>query len=290
MVLLLPSLIFIIVSYKVKIELKHGGKASIIDKTDPALFALFMFLYASCSVTFTFLCSTFFKKANSAAAGAGIIWFFSYLPYIFISLRYETMTLFDKIISLIVNNLALSEGIQLIGQFEGKGTGINFNNWTSGISVDDNFSMIIVMAFMVLNHFIHLTLMWYFDQIIPGDHGIAKPWYFPLAGLKGFLFPDLEDQRKLKEAQLSARKKSLEDDLPVYLEDESIYSSKKVGICIKNLSKEFTQFGKLKKAVDDLSLNIYEGQISVLLGTIYTMSFYKMLIFYLPLLISLKRT
>lgn len=270
MVLLLPSLIFIIVSYKVKIELKHGGKASIIDKTDPGLFALFMFLYASCSVTFTFLCSTFFKKANSAAAGAGIIWFFSYLPYIFISLRYETMTLFDKIISLIVNNLALSEGIQLIGQFEGKGTGINFNNWTSGISVDDNFSMIIVMAFMVLNHFIHLTLMWYFDQIIPGDHGIAKPWYFPFAGLKGFLFPDLEDQRKLKEAQWSAsivsRQKSSEDELPVYLEDESIYSSKKVGISIKNLSKEFTQFGKLKKAVDDLSLNIYEGQISVLLG------------------------
>ena len=285
MVLLLPSLIFIIVSFKVKIQLTHGGKASIIEKTDPVLFGLFIFLYASCSVTFTFLCSTFFKKANSAAAGAGIIWFFSYLPFIFISVRYEKMSLFDKIVSMILNNLALSEGLQLIGQSEGKGTGINFNNWTSGISVDDNFCMIIVLAFMILNHFIYLSLMWYFDQIITGDHGIAKPWYFPFAGLKGFLFPDLEDQRKIKEAQWSARIKSLEDDLPVYLEDESIYSSKKVGISIKNLSKEFTQFGKLKKAVDDLSLNIYEGQISVLLGTIYTMSYCIMLILIITMLI-----
>ena len=121
MVLLSPALIFIIVGYKIRIDLKDGGKAAIINKTDPILFSIFIFLYASSSVTFSFMCSTFFKKANSAAAGAGIIWFFSYLPYIFISLRYEKMTIFDKTIALFVNNLALSEGIQLIGQFERKG-------------------------------------------------------------------------------------------------------------------------------------------------------------------------
>ena len=66
-VLLLPSLIFMIVSYKIKVNLKKGGTASIIDKTDPYLFALFMFLYASSTITFTFMTTTFFKKANSAA-------------------------------------------------------------------------------------------------------------------------------------------------------------------------------------------------------------------------------
>lgn len=270
-----PALIFIIASYKAKIELKDGGKASIIDKTDPGLLALFFFLYASSSITFTFMCTTFFKKANSAAAGAGIIWFFSYLPYIFISLRYEKMSLLDKIVPLFVNNLALSEGVQLIGQFEGKGTGVNFKNWTSGVSVDDNFSMIIVMAFMFLNNFTHLTLMWYFDKLFPGDHGIAKPWYFPFQGLRGALFPDLEDKRKHEEnlsysnplySEAAIAKTGSEDDLPVYIEDESIYASKKVGISISNLRKNFKQLGKLKTAVDNLSLNIYEQQISVLLG------------------------
>ena len=69
------------------------------------------------------MCTTFFKTANLAAAGTGVIWFFSYLPYIFISLRYEKMNLLDKILALFVNNLALAEGLQLIGMFEGKGTG-----------------------------------------------------------------------------------------------------------------------------------------------------------------------
>lgn len=121
--LLLPSLIFMAVAFKIKINLKYGGQAAIIDNTDPALFSLFLLLYASSSITFTFLCTTFFKKANSAAAGSGIIWFFTYLPYIFIALRYEKMNLTDKILALFLNNLAMSEGVQLIGMFEGKGTG-----------------------------------------------------------------------------------------------------------------------------------------------------------------------
>lgn len=63
-ILLLPSLIFMIVSYKVKVNLKNGGQASIIDQTDPFLFAIFMLLYASSTITFTFLTTTFFKKVN----------------------------------------------------------------------------------------------------------------------------------------------------------------------------------------------------------------------------------
>ena len=94
-----------IFAYKVKLPLNSGGTAAIIDKTDTVLFTLFMFLYASSTITFTFLCTTFFKKANSAAAGVGIIWFLTYLPYMFISLRYEKMSLLDKILALFLNNL-----------------------------------------------------------------------------------------------------------------------------------------------------------------------------------------
>ncbi len=50
------------------------------------------------------------------------------------------------------------------------------------------------------------------------------------------------------------------------IENESIYSSKKIGIKITNLFKVFKQLGQKKRAVDNLSLNIYEGQITVLLG------------------------
>lgn len=60
--LLLPSLAFMIVSYKIKVTLTDGNTASIIDKTNPVLFALFMLLYASSTITFTFMTTVFFKK------------------------------------------------------------------------------------------------------------------------------------------------------------------------------------------------------------------------------------
>jgi ATP-binding cassette subfamily A (ABC1) protein 3 len=113
--LLLPAVIFMIVAYKIKLDVDGGGRAAIIDNTDPVLFAVFLLLYVSSTITFTFLCTSFFKKANSAAAGAGIIFFLTYLPYIFISLRYETLGMATKILPLFLSNLAMSMGIQLIG-------------------------------------------------------------------------------------------------------------------------------------------------------------------------------
>ena len=50
-ILLLPSLLFMIIAYKIKLTLKSGGEASIIDKTDPILFTIFFLLYASSLIT-----------------------------------------------------------------------------------------------------------------------------------------------------------------------------------------------------------------------------------------------
>ena len=262
-ILLLPSLIFMIVAYKIKVKLTKGGYAAIIDRTDPVIFTIFLLLYTSSSITFTFVCTTFFKKANSAAAGAGIIWFFSYLPYIFISLRYETMTMATKILAAFVNNLAMSEGIQLIGMFEGKGVGINWSNWYQGISVDDDFALIHVMAMLVAINFIHVILLYYFEQVLPGQHGIARPWHFPVSscfssGKSGAKFEKGVEMKTMSKDQM--------EDSDVFIEDESAYSKRKIGIAIKSLFKQFKQLGKVKQAVSNLSLNIYEGQITVLLG------------------------
>ena len=60
-------------------------------------------------------------SANSAAAGTGGLWFLSYLPYLFIQPRYETMTRGAKMGACFLHNIGLSLGAQLIGMFEGKG-------------------------------------------------------------------------------------------------------------------------------------------------------------------------
>jgi ATP-binding cassette subfamily A (ABC1) protein 3 len=165
-ILLFPSLILMVISYKIKLPLRNlDSTAAIINKTDPVLFALFLFLYSSGFSTFTLVCSTLFKKSNNAAAGTGIIFFVSYMPNIIISLKYELISLTGKILLAFINNLAMSMGIQLIGIFEGQGYGINFSNITNGTSIQDSFSMAHVMVILFLNNFLHMFLIYYFDNL-----------------------------------------------------------------------------------------------------------------------------
>ena len=185
------------------------------------------------------------------------------------------MNLADKIAACFVNNLALSEGVQLIAMFESKGEGINFSNWNQSFSVDDDFTLLQVMIIMFFNSFIHLILTYYFENVLPGIHGIAKPWHFPFSSWftekrkiekNGHLNPIYNTINSEIEKNGNVNDHLNEIHSQIYIEDESIYSSRKIGIKINNIVKTFKQLGQIKTAVKNLSLNIYEGQISVLLG------------------------
>ncbi len=118
------------------------------------------------------------------------------------------------------------------------------------------------MFIMFLNNFIHLFVAYYFDNLMPGDHGIAKPWYFLFSNKK----KRITNEKGLDEPLLSNQSEEVVKD-DCYFEDESAYSAKRIGIKISKVFKVFKQLnGTLKKAVQNLSLNIYEEQITVLLG------------------------
>lgn len=64
----------------------------------------------------------FFITANASAAAGGIIFFLSYIPYSFLSPRYDTLSAMTKLVSCLDLNMAMSFGINLISRFEGAGT------------------------------------------------------------------------------------------------------------------------------------------------------------------------
>ena len=199
------------------------------------------------------------------------------------------MNLFEKLIACFVNNLAMAEGIQLIANFEAKGEGLNFSNWSRGFSVDDDFTMLEVMIILFINNFIHLFWTYYFENVMPGIHGIAKPWHFIFtdwfskpaqlnensslrnAHSKNNGYGSINEGLMVTEPLLASNDSNGEIHSQVFIEDESFYSTRRIGIKINNIVKIFKQLGKIKKAVSNLSLNIYEGQISVLLGLLYYM-------------------
>lgn len=109
--LVLPSIVVIVVVFKIKLTTMEGGDRAIVEFSDTVLFALFLLLYVSSSITFTFMCTAFFKKANNAAAGAGIVWFLSFLPCVFVTVKFQSISLFTKTAIMLIVNLAMGEGI-----------------------------------------------------------------------------------------------------------------------------------------------------------------------------------
>lgn len=68
-------------------------------------------------------CFNFFLSltANVAAAASGFLYFFSYLPYLFLWPRYDLLSHAQKVSACLISNVAMAMGAQLIGMFEGKG-------------------------------------------------------------------------------------------------------------------------------------------------------------------------
>lgn len=59
----------------------------ILTYSNPFLVWLFLMEFAVATIMFCFLISVFFSKAKMAAACAGILYFLTYMPFVFISIR-----------------------------------------------------------------------------------------------------------------------------------------------------------------------------------------------------------
>lgn len=86
-----------------------------------SLFIIWQAHYNCNSTLLTRVLYVFVLTANSGAAAGGIIFFLSYIPYLFLQQRYATLSWGAKVASSLVSNIAMSYGGQVIGMFEGTG-------------------------------------------------------------------------------------------------------------------------------------------------------------------------
>ncbi|UJR37958.1 hypothetical protein I4U23_030642 [Adineta vaga] len=264
LVFLLIADILIAVCYIVKIPIRSGGSMSVIGESDISLVFFFLFTYSIASICFMFLLSTLFDKANSAAAGTGGLWFLSYLPYAFIQPRYETMTRGAKMGTCLLHNIGLALGAQLIGMYEGKGTGLQWSMFNEPVSVDDNLTMADVIIMLYVDALIYLVLALYIENIWPGQYGIPKSILYPftLSYWRGY-------------TRASVQK--VDDEFNIQNGDESRNpdafdaepTDKELGVQLNNVSKTYSFLVQRRPpvhAVKNLSMNIYNGQLTALLG------------------------
>lgn len=231
---------------------------AVLSNSDPSLVLAFLLCFAISSISFSFMVSTFFSKANIAATVGGFLYFFTYTPYFFVAPRYNWMTLSQKLLSCLLSNVAMAMGAQLIGKFEAKGTGIQWCDLLNPVNVDDDFCFGQVLGMLLLDSVLYGLVTWYVEAVFPGQFGVPQPWYF-------FLMPSYwcGNPRTVvgKEEEGGDPEKAFRTE---YFEAEP--EDLVAGIKIKHLSKVFQVGNKDKMGIRDLTLNLYEGQITVLLG------------------------
>nr|XP_014347243.1 PREDICTED: ATP-binding cassette sub-family A member 3 [Latimeria chalumnae] len=114
---LMISVFFVTLLFCVKVS----ETGAVLTRSDPTLVFVFLAMFSVSTISFSFMVSTFFSRANVAAAAGGFLYFFSYIPYFFISLRYDLMSHAQKVASCLISNVGMAMGGQLIGMYEGKG-------------------------------------------------------------------------------------------------------------------------------------------------------------------------
>ncbi|TRY97479.1 hypothetical protein DNTS_008213 [Danionella cerebrum] len=225
----------------------------ILPYSDPAVVFFFLTAFATATIMLCFLISTFFSRANLAAACGGLIYFTLYLPYVLCVAWREHLNSTHRILVSFLSPVAFGFGCEYFSQYEEQGVGIQWFNLRSSPMEGDsyNFSTSIVMLYA--DALIYAVATWYIEAVFPGQYGIPRPWYF-IFQLNYWGGVPLEIGLPIPPA-------------PVEDQDDRIEAEPTnliLGVAIKNLVKIYRKGAKL--AVNHLSMKFYEGQITSFLG------------------------
>lgn len=147
----------------------------------------------------------------------------------------------------------------ILGDLENKGTGLGWTNMATRQTIYGNFSVLIVLLCILLSCLLYAFLIFYLDNVWPFQHGVPRSPFFICD--PGYWRP--------KSAASSSRPQSGRAaphlNPTKYEPDPDNLNAR---IMVQDLCKSFSsKFSSAKKpAVDHLWLNIYENQLTVLLG------------------------
>ncbi|KAI4904249.1 hypothetical protein NFI96_031778 [Prochilodus magdalenae] len=224
----------------------------ILPYSDPVVVFFFLAAFATATIMLCFLISTFFSRANLAAACGDLAYFSLYLPYVLCVSWREYLTNTHRILASFLSPVAFGFGCEYLSQYEEQGVGMQWSNMLSSPVEGDKYNLTTSIIMLYVDAFIYGVATWYIEAVFPGQYGIPRPWYFVFqlnywgGGLLEAGLPIPPAPRDEPDNRIEA-----EPDLVL-------------GVAIHNLVKIYKKGAKL--AVNHLSLKFYEGQITSFLG------------------------
>uniref|UniRef100_A0A8D3BI67 P-type phospholipid transporter n=1 Tax=Scophthalmus maximus TaxID=52904 RepID=A0A8D3BI67_SCOMX len=218
----------------------------ILPYSNPTVVFFFLMAFATATIMQCFLISTFFSKANLAAACGGLIYFSLYLPYVLCVAWRDHLTTTHRVLASFLSPVAFGFGCEYFSQYEEQGVGIQWHNLHSSPLEGDAYSFTMSIVMLYVDAFIYATAAWYIEAVFPGEYGIPRPWYF-IFQLNYWGGVPLEAAACLSSDHIEPEPSDLI-----------------LGVNIRNLVKIYKKGAKL--AVNHLNLKFYEGQITSFLG------------------------
>ncbi|KAL1501621.1 hypothetical protein ABEB36_006918 [Hypothenemus hampei] len=241
------SVVFIVISMKVDL---FGAGYPPIEYTNFGILFLFLLLYCVSIIAKCFFLSTLCSKPTFATIVGVLFWIFSYfLPKYWIDDNADMSICYSNVILMMLPNMLLHYGYTAISFYEVREIGVQWSNWhISGADDTGDITMMHVCIMFLLNTVVYFTAALYFDAIDPGQYGVGKSVWFP------FLF--IKNACKLRKKPYNLN--TNEDCEEALIENNQF----PVGIKLMDVMK---YYGK-KEVVSNLNLNIYQDQITVLMG------------------------
>uniref|UniRef100_A0A673CYV6 P-type phospholipid transporter n=1 Tax=Sphaeramia orbicularis TaxID=375764 RepID=A0A673CYV6_9TELE len=233
------------------VMLKYG---QVLQYSDPSVIFVFLLVFCFTTITQCFFISVFFSKANLAAACGGLIYFVLYLPHILCYAWRDVMGFRAKVGVSLLSCVAFGYGCENFSKYEEQGIGIQWHNIGKSPEEGERYTFIVSIIMMLFDAALYWVLTWYVENVFPGQYGIPKPWYFPFTASYwcGTAAVAAGDPDLLK----------VSEEHNEYLEKPP--PNMKVGVSVCNLVKIYKNGKKL--AVDGLSVDFYENQITSFLG------------------------
>uniref|UniRef100_A0A7N8X9J3 Cholesterol transporter ABCA5 n=1 Tax=Mastacembelus armatus TaxID=205130 RepID=A0A7N8X9J3_9TELE len=219
------------------------------------IFAL-IFLYGISSIFFSFMLTPLFKKPKFASTVG------SMLTVVFGCLSLFTVLMKDFPQPLVwllclLSPSAFSIGIAQVVYLEAQGDGAVFSSLANG-----PHPLYVPLIMLVLDCILYLLLAVYLDQVLPGEFGMRRSLLY-------FLKPSYWSKRRKRYVEVSSMydteaNGALGGDESV--EPVSPEFRGKEAIRINNICKVYKEKDNVVEALRGLTFDIYEGQITALLG------------------------
>jgi ABC-type multidrug transport system fused ATPase/permease subunit len=208
------------------------------------------------TVVFGFLIASFITKSTRSVLIGLLLWFVGYFLTFVADLESGNSTIVSVLSLFPVT--AFSYGLQEIGRLEDAGQGVTTQTFNTTDS-PSGYTFATCIYMLIIDSILWSVVAWYFNRVIPTEYGTPLKFYFPFT--VSYWCPGTA-----RAPPLTGEETERADEGTMLIEPVSNALKQQAdegrSIEIHGLSKVFGD----KQAVDGLSLSMYNGQVTALLG------------------------